>query len=133
MVWPVPQITDDNGPFWTGGRDGMLLIMRCRDCGYYVHPPSPRCPKCLGDRVDPTAVSGRGTVYTYTINRRQWVPGLEVPFVLAVIALDEQQDLRLVSNVVGCPADEVVIGMPVEVEFIERGQAFVPVFRKAAA
>ena len=133
MVWPVPQITDDNGPFWTGGRDGMLLIMRCRDCGYYVHPPSPRCPKCLGDRVDPTAVSGRGTVYTYTINRRQWVPGLEVPFVLAVIALDEQQDLRLVSNVVGCPADEVVIGMRVEVEFIERGQAFVPVFRKAAA
>ena len=133
MVWPVPQITDDNGPFWTGGRDGMLLIMRCRDCGYYVHPPSPRCPKCLGDRVDPTAVSGRGTVYTYTINRRQWVPGLEVPFVLAVIALDEQQDLRLVSNVVGCPADEVAIGMRVEVEFIERGQAFVPVFRKAAA
>ena len=133
MVWPVPQITDDNGPFWTGGRDGMLLIMRCRDCGYYVHPPSPRCPKCLGDRVDPTAVSGRGTVYTYTINRRQWVPGLEVPFVLAVIALDEQEDLRLVSNVVGCPADEVAIGMPVEVEFIERGQAFVPVFRKAAA
>jgi len=133
MVWPVPQITDDNGPFWTGGRDGMLLIMRCRDCGYYVHPPSPRCPKCLGDRVDPTAVSGRGTVYTYTINRRQWVPGLEVPFVLAVIALDEQEDLRLVSNVVGCPADEVAIGMRVEVEFIERGQAFVPVFRKAAA
>ena len=133
MVWPVPQITDDNGPFWTGGRDGTLLIMRCRDCGYYVHPPSPRCPKCLGDQVDATAVSGRGTVYTYTINRRQWVPGLEVPFVLAVIALDEQQDLRLVSNVVGCPADEVVIGMPVEVEFIERGQAFVPVFRRAAA
>ena len=133
MPWPIPQITDDNGAFWTGGRDGELLIVRCGACGFWVHPPSPRCPKCLSDAVVPSAVSGRGTVYSYTINRQAWVPGLEVPFVLAIVELDEQPGLRLMTNLVDCPPEEAEIGMPVEVAFVERGEAFIPVFHKVAA
>jgi uncharacterized OB-fold protein len=133
MPWPIPQITDDNGAFWTGGRDGELLIVRCGACGFWVHPPSPRCPKCLSDAVAPSAVSGRGTVYSYTINRQAWVPGLEVPFVLAIVELDEQPGLRLMTNLVDCLPEEAEIGMPVEVAFVERGEAFVPVFHKVAA
>ena len=129
--FPVPQVGDDNRDFWTGGRQGELRIVRCNDCGYYIHPPSPRCPQCLGDDVEPTPVSGRGVVYTYTVNRREWSPGLEVPYVIAVVQLDEQSDLRLMTNIVGCSADEVAIDMPVHVEFREQGEAFVPVFRPA--
>ena len=40
MPLPVPQITDDNGAFWTGGRNGELLITRCTSCGYWIH----HCP-----------------------------------------------------------------------------------------
>ena len=133
MPWPVPQITDENGAFWTGGRDGELLIIRCASCGYWIHPPAPRCPKCLGDAVEPQAVSGRGTVYSYTINRQAWVPGLEVPFVIAIVELNEQRGLRLMTNIVDCPTEEVEIGMPVEVAFVERGEAFIPVFHRVAA
>jgi uncharacterized OB-fold protein len=133
MPLPVPKITDDNAAFWTGGRQGELLITRCTSCGYYLHPPSPRCPKCLSDAVAPSAVSGRGTVYSYTINRQAWVPGLEVPFVLAIVELDEQPGLRLMTNLVECLPEEAAIGMPVEVAFVERGEAFVPVFHKFAA
>ena len=133
MSFPVPQITDDNGAFWTGGRDGELLIMRCTSCGYWVHPPSPRCPQCLSDTVEPQPVSGRGTVYTYTINRQAWVPGLDVPFVIAIVELEEQPGLRLMTNIVDCPVEEVEIGLPVEVAFVERGEAFVPVFHKVAS
>ena len=133
MPLPVPQITDDNAAFWTGGRQGELLITRCTSCGYYLHPPSPRCPKCLSDAVAPSAVSGRGTVYSYTINRQAWVPGLEVPFVLAIVELDEQPGLRLMTNLVECLPEEAAIGMPVEVAFVERGEVFVPVFHKVAA
>jgi uncharacterized protein len=133
MPWPIPQITDENGAFWTGGRDGQLLITRCTSCGYWIHPPSPRCPKCLGDAVEPSAVSGRGRVYSFTINRQAWVPGLEVPFVIAMVELDEQPGLRLMTNIVDCAPEEVEIGMPVEVAFVERGEAFVPVFHKIAA
>jgi uncharacterized OB-fold protein len=133
MALPVPQITDENGAFWTGGRDGELLIIRCTSCGYWIHPPTPRCPHCLSDAVEPQAVSGRGTVYSYTINRQAWVPGLEVPFVIAMVELDEQPGLRLMTNIVDCPTEEVEIGMPVEVAFVERGEAFIPVFHSVAA
>jgi uncharacterized OB-fold protein len=133
MPWPIPQITDENGAFWTGGRNGELLIVRCSACGYYVHPPSPRCPQCLSDQVEPSSVSGRGTVYSYTINRQAWVPGLEVPFVIAIVELDEQPGLRLMTNIVDCPPEDVEIGMPVEVAFVERGEVFVPVFHRVAA
>ena len=133
MPWPVPHITDENGAFWTGGRDGELLIIRCTSCGYWIHPPTPRCPHCLSDAVEPQAVSGRGTVYSYTINRQAWFPGLEVQFVIAMVELDEQPGLRLMTNIVDCPAEEVEIGMPVEVAFVERGEAFIPVFHKVAA
>jgi uncharacterized protein len=132
MPWPIPQITDENGAFWTGGRDGELLIIRCTSCGYWIHPPAPRCPQCLSDAVEPQAVSGRGTVYSYTINRQAWVPGLEVPFVIAMVELDEQPGLRLMTNIVNCPPEEVEIGMPVEVAFVERGEAFIPVFHTLA-
>ena len=133
MSLPVPQITDDNGAFWTGGRDGELLITRCTACGYWIHPPTPRCPQCLSDAVEPQAVSGRGTVYSYTINRQAWTPDLEVPFVIAIVELDEQPGLRLMTNIVDCAPEEVEIGMPVEVAFAERGEAFIPVFHKVAS
>ena len=133
MALPIPQINDENRAFWTGGADGELRFIRCQACGYYLHPPSPRCPRCWSDDVAPEAVSGRGTVYTYTINRQAWVPGLDVPFVIAIVELEEQPGLRLMTNIVDCPVEEVEIGLPVEVAFVERGEAFVPVFHKVAS
>jgi uncharacterized OB-fold protein len=132
-LFPAPLLTDDNRDFWTGGRDGELRIVRCNDCGYYIHPPSPRCPRCLSENVTPSPVSGRGVVYTYTLNQRAWSPGLEVPYVIAIVALEEQPDLRLMTNIVGCEPGEVAIDMPVQVEFREQGEAYVPVFRPAEA
>ena len=79
--------------------------------------------------MEPSPVSGRGRVYTYTVNERAWFPGLEVPYVIAIVQLDEQPDLRLMTNVVGCEPDQVEIDMPVHVEFREQGDAYVPVFR----
>jgi uncharacterized OB-fold protein len=130
-LFPVPQVNDDNRAFWTGGGGGELRIVRCNDCGYYIHPPSPRCPQCLSENVEPSPVSGRGRVYTYTVNERAWFPGLEVPYVIAIVQLDEQPDLRLMTNIVGCSADQVAIDMPVRVEFRQQGEAFVPVFGPA--
>jgi uncharacterized OB-fold protein len=130
-VWPIPQVNDDNRDFWTGGRDGELRIVRCSDCGYYIHPPSPRCPRCLGASVAPVAVSGRGRIYSYTVNERMWAPGLDVPYLIAIVELEEQPGLRLMTNIVDCPLDEVAIDMPVTVEFRDQGEVCVPVFRAA--
>jgi uncharacterized OB-fold protein len=57
------------------------------------------------------------------------MPGLEVPFVLAVVELSEQSGLRLIARVIDCEAP--TIGMAVEVDFEPRGDAFIPFFRPA--
>ena len=40
----LPRVTDSNRHFWTGGEVGELRFLRCKDCGYYIHPPIPICP-----------------------------------------------------------------------------------------
>ena len=68
----APTISDRTRPYWTSGKDGVLRISRCQDCGNYIHPPKPVCPRCQGDHVEFEQVSGEGTVDSFTINRYQW-------------------------------------------------------------
>ena len=123
----LPGLDDVNRAFWTGGARGELMIQRCGACGRWVHPPESGCPECGGE-LHAEAVSGRGTVFTFTVNRHAFNPQVPLPYVIAIIELVEQPDLRVVSNIVGCEPDDVEIGMVVRVAFEERGEIFVPVF-----
>lgn len=125
----LPALDKDTLAYWTGGKDGHLLIYRCRDCATFVHPPVPFCPACEGENVGPEAVSGRGRIASFTVNHKQWVPGLQVPYVLALVALDEQKDVRLVTNITHCNPDEVQMDMSVEVWFEPAEDLWVPLFR----
>jgi uncharacterized OB-fold protein len=116
----LPAVTVDNEHFWRGGEHGELRFLRCADCGYWIHPPAPICPECLSRDVAPAAVSGRASVLTFTVNHQPWYPGLDPPYVVAVVQLPEQGDLRLTTNVVGCEPDQVDFGMEVQVVFEER-------------
>jgi uncharacterized OB-fold protein len=125
---PLPALTVNNAAFWTGGQRGELSIYRCQECRYYVHPPVRFCPRCESRDVQPEAVSGRGTVASFTVNHQKWEPDLEVPYVMALIELDEQADVRLVTNIVHCPPDEVRIGLPVQVLFEARDDVWIPLW-----
>jgi uncharacterized protein len=125
----VPAIDAWNEAFWRGGRDGRLHIYQCSSCSYYIHPPAPVCPVCYGRLVAPAPVSGSGTVYTLTVNQHQWgATASSDPYVIALVELDEQEGLRLLTNIVGCAPDDVRIGMKVAVEFREREDVHLPVF-----
>ncbi len=128
---PLPALNDLNRPFWTGGAQGQLLIQRCRACGHYIHPPTPICPRCLSRDVAPGAVSGRGEVASFTINYQQWVPGLQTPYVIAIVELAEQEGLRLTTNIIHCAVEEVRIGMAVHVVFERREDVYLPLFEPA--
>lgn len=128
----LPQVTEDDAHFWKGGEDGALRILQCGDCSHWIHPATPVCPACLSRNVAPKAVSGAGTVYSYTINVQPWNPTFEHPYVIAVIELDEQADLRVVSNIYGCDPDDVYIGMRVEVFFEPFEEVWLPLFRPLA-
>jgi|688.fasta_scaffold961216_2 uncharacterized OB-fold protein len=125
---PLPVLDMDNRAFWTGGAQGTLLIAACGDCGYLVHPPTDFCPSCEGRRVAPKAVSGRGTIISLTVNHRAWYPDLPVPYVVALVALEEQEDVRLVSNIVDCDPLAPRIGDRVRVKFEQCEEVFVPLF-----
>ena len=127
----LPGLDQDNTPFWTGGARGELMILRCRHCARYIHPPLPHCGDCQTPDPLPVAVSGRGRVKSFTINHQPWLPGMKVPFVIAAIELDEQPELYVLSNVVGCDVDGVRSGMAVTVRFEQHGDIFVPLFAPA--
>src|SRR5712672_4740569 len=113
----LPAITAENAFFWRAGKAGLLRFMRCPSCGFYIHPPLPICRVCKSRDVHDEPVSGRGTVLTYTVNRQVWEAGLEAPYVIAIVGIDEQPGLRLTTNIINCTIEEVRIGMRVRVLF----------------
>ncbi|MDE1145111.1 MAG: OB-fold domain-containing protein [Azospirillaceae bacterium] len=127
----LPLLDDSNRFFWTSGAEGELRLMRCQECGHWLHPPGPLCPVCRSERLAAEAVSGLGSIETYTLNMRSWGPGLEVPYVVAIVHLDEQPGLRLTTNIVGIPASDVRIGMRVRVTFERDEDVWLPLFTPA--
>jgi uncharacterized protein len=128
-----PKVTGRNAHFWQGGADGFLRVLRCQSCGTYLHPPSPACWSCRSMEVAPEALSGRGVVYAYTVNHYRWLPDMEPPYVVAEVDLVEQEGLRLMTNIVECPLDEVRTGMEVQVVFAQHDDVYIPLFRPIAA
>jgi uncharacterized OB-fold protein len=115
---PLPAPDPQSAPFWQGCREHRLLVQRCTSCGTHRYPPRPVCPKCRSRSLDWAASTGRGTVFSW-ITVVHPVPkevyGKDVPYVVALIALDE--GVRIASNIVGCEPSAIVAGMPVEVVF----------------
>ena len=132
--FPRVRVDHDNKAFYRGLLERRLLINRCADCGHWHHPPKPICPQCWSTRLEPTEVSGRGSIYLLLqLHQGPAAPNIDYaagPYPVAAVELVEQLGLRFTSTVVDCPPAEVAIGMPVELTWIEREGAPLPVFRK---
>jgi len=126
----LPAVSAESAAFWTGGASGELLIYRCRSCSRYYHPPVGACFRCHSRDVGPEAVSGRATVAAFTINHHPWFgDAFPVPYALAIVELAEDPEVRLTTQIVDCPVEDVRIGMAVEVDFERHEDVWVPVFR----
>jgi len=109
-----PELTE---AFWEGTKRGELLIPRCSFCDEFFWYPRENCPRCLKPGWEWTAVSGRARLHTYTTVYQPAHPAFadDVPYAFAVIQLDE--GVRMMSNVVDCPVEDLEINMPLEVVF----------------
>jgi uncharacterized OB-fold protein len=126
----LPRLDSENRFFWTAGGEGQLRLLRCQDCSTFIHPPRPVCRRCLSEKVAPQAVAGTGTIDTYTVNYQAWRPDLEVPYVIARVAIDGAPGVFLTTNIVGCAVDAVEIGDRVRVKFEQHGDVYLPLFER---
>jgi uncharacterized OB-fold protein len=137
---PIPVPDEASRPFFTAARRGVLLLRRCRACGTFMSPTGgigtplrPRCVSCFSAELEWAPAGGQGTLYSFALMHQVYDPAFarDVPYNIAVVELDE--GVRLTTNVVGCPNDELWIGMALEVTF-ERvsDEVAIPKFRRPA-
>jgi len=127
---PVPRVDEESRAFWEACRRHELRLQRCRSCGTLRYYPRALCPSCLSGEVEWVLCSGRGTVYTFTVTYQNQAPGFResLPYALAVVALEEGP--QMLTNIVECPFEEIRIGMPVEVTFVDvNDEVAIPFFR----
>lgn len=127
----LPELTAENTAFWTGGEHGELRIAFCRACEAAIHPPQVICPRCFSDEVVARAVPGTGTVYTCTVNHQPWLPGMDVPFALAVVDLDGAPGVRVTARVIDAEPAQVFIGQQMKVAFEQVDDVWIPQWKPA--
>jgi acetyl-CoA acetyltransferase/uncharacterized OB-fold protein len=135
----LPELDALNTFFWRAGAHGHLEMLACQEpqCAKIVHPPTPRCPWCHSAKLAPRRLSGRANLVSYTVNHHPWIPGSD-PYVIALVAIEEQPDVRLTTNLVDCPLEHIEIGMELEVTFELAGDpedpeaVWLPLFRPAS-
>jgi uncharacterized OB-fold protein len=133
MKRPLPMLTEQNRFYWTSGADGKLRFMRCSACRNYIHPPAPVCDKCLSMEQEVVAVSGKATLAAVTVNHQMWMPTIEPPYVVGIVEIEEQDSVRLTTNIVKCEEADLQIGMALEVEFEKCEDVFLPMFKPVGA
>jgi uncharacterized OB-fold protein len=113
----LPRPTAQSRPFWDGCREGRLLLQRCRACGRHQFYPRLMCVHCDADALDWVEAAGSGRLESFTVVRRAvsaaYAP--ETPYVVALVALDEGP--VMMSNVVGCDPETLVVGTRLRVLF----------------
>jgi uncharacterized OB-fold protein len=112
---PLPRPSELSKPHWEGCRNGELRVQRCSDCGAFEFVPKPVCTRCFSESLEWVTSSGRGHVYSYTEVHRPQRPSFDVPYIVAIIELEE--GWHMLTNLVECTNDDVSVGLEVEVDF----------------
>jgi uncharacterized OB-fold protein len=132
---PLPSPDAVTQFFWDGVERHELWIQRCRNCRHYPHYPKTLCRYCQSDDLAGEQVSGRATLYTWTIAVQPFHPFYvdRIPYVVATVELVEQPGLMFMSQIVDCAEEDLRIGLPLEVVFEQLGPGLtLPFFTPAA-
>ena len=112
-----PEVTEETQAFWAAAAESRLVIERCDRCGADSFPPRGMCRNCRGRALSPVEVTGRGRIYSYTINYQRWLPDLEVPFAIVLVEFADHPGVRVVGRLRGCDPEQVAVDDEVEVGF----------------
>ena len=128
---PLPVLDVESRLFWDSCKKHEMALQQCLSCNQFRFPPRPLCPRCHSPEARWTPLSGRGEVYVALVMCHSYGPAWEhdVPYNISLIDLDE--GVRIWSNVIGCPPDEVKTGDRVKVSYDDvTDKITLPKFRK---
>lgn len=129
---PLPEVTPLTKPFWSAAREHRLVIQRCDDCAAYRFPPEVACVYCASSRATWTPLSGRATLWSWTVTHPPLLPyfAQRAPWPVAIVQLDEGP--RMVTNLVDVPVEAYEIGIALSVDFEDiDSEITLVVFRQA--
>ena len=117
--FPLPDVSDELvGGFFAAAARGELSIPRCSACGRWCWYPETVCPAC-GGALAWTETAGRGTLFSWAVVERSFLPAFAemVPFVTALVALEDDPSVRIVTILVDCDPPELMVDQPVVATF----------------
>jgi uncharacterized OB-fold protein len=118
--FPLPDTTwEPTREFWAGAARDELRIPRCESCGRLCWYPRERCRHCDGERFTWETMTGRGTLFSWVVVTHAFLPQFAdlVPFVPALVALEEDPAVRIATRVVDCDPDDLDFELPVVASF----------------
>lgn len=107
---PWPKVSD---PFWDAARQRRLVLQHCAGCERAVWYPRVICPHCSSTELEWRDATGRGIVYAVSVQHGNARSG-SGDGRLCVVLVDLEEGVRMMSNVVGCDADDVVVGRAIQ-------------------
>jgi uncharacterized protein len=125
---PLPPPSALTAGFWEAAERHQLVVQRC-ECGRFRHYPQPMCPACLSMTWTWVPVSGRGAVYSFTVSHRAFHPAWSDHVPYAVVTVELEEGVRMISDFPDEDTDDVRIGAPVEVFFDHNAGRVLPRFR----
>jgi len=114
-----PASSRDTKFFWDGVNAHELRIQKRPD-GSLQHPPVPALwqdAKKEVAAIDYVVASGKGTVFSFVVHHAPKVPGRTLPFVIALVELEE--GVRMLGELRNVDPAKVGIGMPVRATYID--------------
>ena len=119
ILRPLPYADEISAPFWEAAHQGQLLIQRCTACRHWIHAPVLACPACGCETLSFESVSGRASIYSWTILHTAPAPGFRnrLPLVIGIVELEEQKGLLMAANIVDTPIEKLRLGLKLRVLF----------------
>jgi uncharacterized protein len=116
---PIPVPNEWTKPFWESARRGVLTLQRCQACKHFQHPPYATCVRCMAIDLAFEPVSGKGTIYAYTIMYHAGDKrfAAAIPYASIIVELDDAPGALLAANLLEAPYTEAKVGRRVEVVF----------------
>src|ERR1700678_475842 len=128
---PIPGVHPMHQFYWDAVKEHQLCLLRCQDCRHFVHYPRPICDKCQSPNLAPEQISGRGSLYAFTVVMQAGHPYFvdKIPYIIGVVEIEEEPGVRLPTGI-DAVEENLKCGIPVEVFFKEVTESLtLPFFR----